>query len=107
MWIVENVNGDLDSNGQAPNKPPNKPYKIYTHKHTILSIISEDRAHLQTYVWIPWNARHPELTMLFMDDFSTLEVILQTRDSESGKINYVFSYKLNELGILSYHLCPA
>ena len=44
MWIVENVNGDLDSNGQAPNKPPNKPYKIYTHKHTILSIISEDRA---------------------------------------------------------------
>lgn len=45
--------------------------------------------------------------MLFMDDFSTLEVNLQTQDSESGKINYAFSYKLNELDILSYYLCPA
>ena len=52
------------------------------------------QSHLQAYVWMPWDARHPELTMLFMDDFSTLEVILQTQDSESGKINYAFSYKL-------------
>lgn len=105
MWIVENVNGDLDSNGQAPNKPHTKCTSPHTH-----SFIYHFRgqSHLQTYIWMPWNARlHSELTMLFMDDFSALEVNLQTQDSESGKINYAFSYKLNELDILSYYLCPA
>ena len=87
-------------NGQAPNIPHTKCPPPHTQLYHF-----RGQSYLQVYVWMPWDARHPELTMLFMDDFSTLESILQTQDSESGKINYAFSYKLNEPSILSYHLC--